>query len=133
MKEENLKFITSIKELRNKYKGKVVMLYYGDYYYYHNKQLNHETLEGALCAWAIKITRIPYANSDSVEGARIFGKDCVFFKNVSNPQKELAVDSMREQESNAQDFVRELTIFEKIIYRQIIKKYQAKHKKCKKI
>lgn len=126
---ENFKYITTLEELQ-KYIGKVVYMYY--------------TIDGTKngkiqYAWAKKITDIKLSpfhtnleNNETIRKLEIYGTDCVVFEDcfplnrIPSKRHIPRFDYKEDIMSNAQQYIRELTITEKLFYRMLVKKEERK-------
>ena len=118
-----MKYYNSIEELENCI-GKFVYLYYTN---------NGEKDGEVIYAWAKKITKIVRDENfrdkeHKVKYHHIYGTDTLVCQN--NPKygrRILTPDyrGRRENHSNAQQFARELTIIEKLLYRIYLKRQEA--------
>jgi hypothetical protein len=115
-----MKYYNSIEELKNCI-GKFV------YFYYTN---NGEKDGEVIYAWAKKITKITEEKcyqdkKHPIKCHHIYGTDTIVFqdnqKYVSTPHYK----GREEKHSNAQQFARELTMREKLLYRIILKRQEA--------
>ena len=118
-----MKYYNSIEELENRI-GKFVYLYYT-----YNGEMDGEVVYG----WAKKITKIVRNKNFSdkkhqVKYHHIYGTDTIVFQDnqkygsrVHTPHYE----GRKEKHSNAQQFARELTITEKLLYRIYLKRQEA--------
>ena len=116
-----MKYIDTVEELE-KYIGKIVLFYYTD---------THKKDGKIKCAWAKKITRIRkplqlerrYLRTP-IDGTYVYGINTVFFVSSltqhGTPYPHLS--SKYEKFSNAQEFARELTAEELIMYRMAVMK-----------
>lgn len=117
-----MKYYNSIEELENCI-GKFVYLYYTD-----NGERDGEVVYG----WAKKITKIIRDKNFSdkkhqVKYHNVYGTDTIVFQ---DNQKYVCVPTpyykgRREEHSNAQQFARELTTIEKLLYRIYLKRQEA--------
>lgn len=118
-----MKYYNSIEELENCI-GKFIYFYYTD---------NGEKNGNILYAWAKKITKIIRDESGfkdvkhPIRYHNIYGTDTMVFENKQTlvPTPVPKYQGKLEKNSNAQQFARELTITEKLLYRICIKKQEA--------
>ena len=118
-----MKYYNSIKELENCI-GKFVYFYYTD---------NGERDGKVIYGWAKKITKIVRDKnfSDKKHPVRyhyIYGTDTMTFQDNQKYVRHVHVPhykGRREEQSNAQQFARELTIIEKLLYRIYLKRQEA--------
>ena len=130
---EKLKYITTVDELR-KYIGKVVLLYY----------TTDRKIDGKIqYAWAKKLTRVEKSkyrneNDNSIIHLDVFGTDEVVFEDINLQNRPVEKQHVprfehhNEKHSNAQRYIRELTITEKLMYRILVKKEERKRKEYNK-
>lgn len=118
-----MKYYNSIKELENCI-GKFVYFYYTD---------NGERDGKVIYGWAKKITKIVRDKNFSdkknpIRYHNVFGTDTMVFKNNQKFIEHTPVPKYEgkiEKRSNAQQFARELTIIEKLLYRIYLKRQEA--------
>lgn len=119
-----MKYYNSIEELENCV-GEFIYFYYTD---------NGEKNGNILYAWAKKITKIIKNKNfrdkeHQIKYHRIYGTDVIVFQNNQKyAQQHVHVPhykGRRETHSNAQQFARELTIIEKLLYRIYLKRQEA--------
>ena len=118
-----MKYYNSIEELENCI-GKFVYFYYTD-----NGEMDGEVVYG----WAKKITQI--VRETSFKDVRhpirchiIYGTDTIVFQDNQKFIEHTPVPKYEgkiEKPSNAQEFARELTIIEKLLYRIYLKRQEA--------
>ena len=118
-----MKYYDSIEELENCI-GKFVYFYYTD---------NGEKNGNIIYAWAKKITKIVRENGfkdvrHTIRYHNIYGTDTMVFENNQRFVQRTPVPKYQgkiEKSSNAQQFARELTIIEKLLYRIYLKRQEA--------
>ena len=118
-----MKYYDSIEELEDCI-GKFVYFYYTD---------NGEKNGNIIYGWAKKITEIVRENCfkdvrHQIRYHNIYGTDTMVFENNQNFVKRTLVPNYKgkiETSSNAQQFARELTITEKLLYRIYLKRQEA--------
>ena len=118
-----MKYYNSIEELENCI-GKFVYFYYTD-----NGEKDGEVIYG----WAKKITKIVREKNFRdkkcpVRYHYIYGTDTMTFQDNQKYVRHVHVPhykGRREEQSNAQQFARELTIIEKLLYRIYLKRQEA--------
>jgi hypothetical protein len=120
-----MKYINTVEELE-KYIGKIVLFYYTD---------THKKDGKVKAAWAKKITKIRkqpqperrYSRTP-IDGTYVYGINTVFFVSSlthhETPYPHLS--SKYEKFSNAQEFARELTATELIMYRMAVMRNKYK-------
>lgn len=118
-----MKYYDSIEELENCI-GKFVYFYYTD---------NGEKDGEVIYAWAKKITEIVRETGfkdvqHPIRYHNIYGTDTMVFENNQKFLQRTPVPKYQgkiEKSSNAQQFARELTITEKLLYRIYLKRQEA--------
>lgn len=118
-----MKYYDSIEELENCI-GKFVYFYYTD---------NGEKNGNIIYGWAKKITEIVRENGfkdlrHPIRYHNIYGTDTMVFENNQKFLQRTPVPKYQgkiEKSSNAQQFARELTITEKLLYRIYLKRQEA--------
>lgn len=118
-----MKYYNSIEELENCI-GKFVYLYRTD---------NGERDGKVIYAWAKKITEIDREKNFSdkkhqVKYHHIYGTDTIVFQDNQKYVQRVHTPhykGRKEEHSNAQQFARELTIIEKLLYRIYLKRQEA--------
>lgn len=118
-----MKYYNSIEELENCI-GEFIYFYYTD---------NGEKNGNILYAWAKKITKIVRDKSGfkdvkhPIKYHNIYGTDTMVFENnqMFIPTPVPKYQGKLEKSSNAQEFARELTIIEKLLYRIYLKRQEA--------
>ncbi len=118
-----MKYYNSIEELENCI-GKFVYFYYTD-----NGEMDGEVVYG----WAKKITQIVRETSfkdvqHPIRYHNIYGTDTMAFQDNQKYVRHVHVPhykGRREECSNAQQFARELTTIEKLLYRIYLKRQEA--------
>lgn len=118
-----MKYYNSIEELENSI-GKFVYLYYTD-----NGERDGEVVYG----WATKITRIEKETDFKdphyqIRYHHIYGTDEIVFEDNQRCIKQENTPhykGRKEEHSNGQQFARELTITEKLLYRIFLKRQEA--------
>lgn len=126
-----MKYYNSIEELENCI-GKFV------YFYYTN---NGEKDGKVIYAWAKKITKVVKDKNFSdkehpVKFIHIYGTDTLVFQDNQKHTQYTRIPHYKgrsEERSNAQEFARELTIIEKLLYRLYLKRQEAIEKELIKI
>ena len=116
-----MKYINTVEELK-KYVGKIVLFYYTD---------THKKDGTIRCAWAKKITKIKgplrlerrYSRTP-IDGVFVYGTNTILFKSEYKNTCPILTSTM-EKYSNAQEFARELDVYESIIYRMLVKREEA--------
>lgn len=127
-----MKYYNSIEELENCV-GEFVYFYYTD---------NGEKNGNILYAWAKKITKI-VREENGLKDAKnpiiyhnVFGTDTMVFQDNQKFVRHAHTPhykGRKEEYSNAQQFARELTIIEKLLYRIYLKRQEAIEKGLLKI
>lgn len=118
-----MKYYNSIEELENCI-GKFVYLYRTD---------NGERDGKVIYAWAKKVTQIVREKNFSdkkhqVKYHHIYGTDTIVFQDNQKYVQRVHTPhykGRKEEHSNAQQFARELTIIEKLLYRIYLKRQEA--------
>ena len=119
-----MKYYNSIEELENCV-GKFIYFYYTD---------NGEKNGNILYAWAKKITKIVREKNgfkdvkNPIKYHNVFGTDTMVFEDNQKFVQHTPVPKYEgkiERSSNAQEFARELTIIEKLLYRIYLKRQEA--------
>lgn len=118
-----MKYYNSIEELENCI-GKFVYLYYTN---------NGERDGEVIYAWAKKITKIVKDENfrdkkHKVKYHHIYGTDTLVFQDNQKYVRHVPTPyykGRKEVHSNAQQFARELTIIEKLLYRIYLKRQEA--------
>lgn len=127
-----MKYYNSIEELENCV-GEFIYFYYTD---------NGEKNGNIIYAWAKKITKIVREKNrfknvnNSIRWHNVFGTDTMVFENNQKFVHHTHVPKYEgkiETSSNAQQFARELTIIEKLLYRIYLKRQEAIEKGLLKI
>ena len=122
-----MKYIDTVEELE-KYIGKIVLFYYTD---------TRKKDGKIIAAWAKKITRIKKRQQPErrylrtpLDGTYVYGINTVSFTSQGNNLNTYPMlTSAMEKFSNAQEFARELTATELIMYRRAVMKNKYKRKR----